>query len=170
MSVYASYFNQQSNRVVFKSVEADPNVRLVLDVDRTIRLSGESGQALLSATGPAGDVELVPELAEFKSSDDKTVKVAKTSGAFAAGALGEATITAGHAAAREPVSLKLRVYDPGGARLVFAARQRPHGRLRAGHAETPVGSSRRARRPRWKGRAWAIAWASPRPSAGRRRC
>ena len=119
LNVYATYFGQQSNRVAFKSVAADPNLRLALDVDRTIRLSGESGQAMLLASSPAGDVELVPELSEFKSSDEKTLKIGKTSGTFVAGALGEATVTAAHKAAKEPVSLKLRVCDPAKARLVF---------------------------------------------------
>ncbi len=43
LNVYANYHGQESNRVAFKSVEADPNVKLDIDVDRTLRIAGEAG-------------------------------------------------------------------------------------------------------------------------------
>ena len=86
LSVSATYFGKQSNAVVFKSVEADPNLTLRLEVDRTIRLAGEPGQLALAATCPRGDVELVPEMAAFKSSDAAVVKVDAKQGEFHAGA------------------------------------------------------------------------------------
>ena len=74
LHVYANYHGQESNRVAFKSVEADPNVKLDIDVDRTLRIAGEGGRVVLTASGPSGDVELVPSLTSFKSSDDKVLK------------------------------------------------------------------------------------------------
>ena len=62
LNVYANYHGQESNRVTFKSVEADPNVKLDIDVDRTLRIAGEQGRVVLTASGPSGDVELVPSL------------------------------------------------------------------------------------------------------------
>ena len=44
MNVYAKYHGQESNRVAFKSVDADPTVKLDIDVDRTLRIAGEAGQ------------------------------------------------------------------------------------------------------------------------------
>ena len=41
-----------------------------MQLDRTLRLAGEPGTILLDGVGPRGDVELVPELAEFNSSAD----------------------------------------------------------------------------------------------------
>jgi len=119
LTVYASYFNRESNRVLFNSIEADPNVRLAIEVDRDLRLAGEPGLAILSASGPTGDVELVPELAAFKSSDEKTVKIGEKTGSFTAGAVGEATLTAAHPAGKDPATRRLKVCDPAKARLVF---------------------------------------------------
>jgi hypothetical protein len=119
LNVYASYFNRESNRVQFNSIEADPNVRLAIEVDRDLRLAGEPGLAILSASGPTGDVELVPELAAFKSSDEKTVKIGEKTGSFTAGAVGEATLTASHPAGKDPATRRLKVCDPAKARLVF---------------------------------------------------
>ena len=119
LPVSATYFGTQSNAVVFKSVEADPNLTLRLDVDRTIRLAGEPGQLALAATCPRGDVELVPEMAAFASADAGVVKVDAKHGDFHAGAPGETTVTGSHAAAKQPATVKLHVYDPAKARLVF---------------------------------------------------
>ena len=73
LNVYANYHGQESNRVAFKSVEADPNVKLDINVDRTLRIAGERGRVVLTASGPSGDVELVPLLGSFKSSADKVL-------------------------------------------------------------------------------------------------
>ena len=56
LTVYATYFKQESNHVVVKTVDADPNLKLAVEVDRTLRLTGEPGKALLTATGSTGDV------------------------------------------------------------------------------------------------------------------
>ena len=119
LPVSASYFDTPSNAVVFKSVPADPNLVLRLEVDRTIRLAGEPGQLALEATCPRGDVELVPEMAAFASADAGVIKVDAKHGDFHAGALGETTVTGSHAAAKKPATLKLTVHDPALARLVF---------------------------------------------------
>ncbi len=86
LAVSATYFDKQSNVVVFKSVAADPNLVLRVAVDRTIRLAGEPGQLALEATCPRGDVELVPEMAAYKSSAPGIIKVHAKLGDFNAGA------------------------------------------------------------------------------------
>ena len=123
LPVWASYFGNRSNRVVFESVEADPNVVLKLETDRTLRLVNETGELHLAATGPKGDVELVPEMADFTSSAVESLTVEKTAdraaGAFRAVAPGAATVTASHAAAQKPTSLDMEVYGTADARLVL---------------------------------------------------
>ncbi|MDY0168223.1 MAG: hypothetical protein RBS80_16865 [Thermoguttaceae bacterium] len=119
LPVWATYFGNRSNRVIFQSVEADPNVVLNLETDRTLRLVNETGELHLAATGPKGDVELVPEMAEFDSSEEKSLAVDKDSGAFRAMAPGTSTVTASHAAAQKPASLDMQVVSPDNARLVF---------------------------------------------------
>jgi len=118
--VYANYHGQESNRVSFKSVEADPNVKLDIDVDRTLRIAGEPGRVVLTASGPSGDVELVPSLTSFTSSDDKVLKmIPDKTGLFAAGAPGNAMVTGSHLAAKEPAKKEFRVCDPSKAKLLF---------------------------------------------------
>lgn len=117
-AVWATYFNNPSDRVEVTTTDAEP-VKLGLEVDRTLRLAGEPGLARLSATGPRGDVELVPELAQYRSADEKTIKVDKQSGAFRAVAAGQAAIEVRHPASAEPGSLVLQVVDPSDARLAF---------------------------------------------------
>ena len=119
LPVWASYFGNRSNRAVFQSVEADPNVVLQLQTDRTLRLVDETGDLYLAATGPKGDVELVPEMAEFSSSAETSLAVEKTSGAFRAVAPGAATVTAVHPAAKQPAALDMEVFASADARLVF---------------------------------------------------
>ena len=121
LSVWGTYLGRDSDRVTFKSVEAGP-VKLKLDVDRKLRLANEPGRVILSGTGPRGDVELVPELATFESSDTEVVNVDAGSGTFRAGTPGEAVITAKHAASSKPASVKLSVVDPAHARLAFEPR------------------------------------------------
>jgi hypothetical protein len=119
LNVYATYRDQESNRVAFKSVDADPNVKLDIDVDRTLRISGEPGRVVLTASSPKGDVELVPSLTSFKSSDDKILKVFEKNGKFAAGTPGNATVVGSHVAAKDPATKDFRVCDPARAKLVF---------------------------------------------------
>ena len=119
LEVYATYFDRQSPPVVFRSVDAQP-VTLRLEVDRSERIVGETGRVILSGTAsPAaggtassGHIDLVPDLAEYTSSDPTVVKIDERTGAFRATAAGEATITASHLAAGEPVSLTLSVAEP----------------------------------------------------------
>jgi len=121
LAVWGTYLGQDSDRVTFKSVEAGP-VDLKLEVDRKLRLANEPGRALLWGTGPSGDVELVPELATFESSDADVVNVDPTTGAFRAGKPGEAVVTVKHAAPTKAASVTLTVVDPVNARLVFEPR------------------------------------------------
>jgi hypothetical protein len=119
LSVYARYGDQESNRVVVRSVEADPNVKLDIDVDRTLRLAGEQGRVVLTASSPGGDVDLVPSLTSFKSSADKVLKVAEASGKFATSLAGTATVVGNHPAAKDPAQKEFRVCDPAKAKLLF---------------------------------------------------
>ena len=118
LNVYANYHGQPSNHVAFKSVAADPNVKLDIDVDRTLRIAGEGGRVMLTASSPAGDVELVPSLTVFKSSDDKVLKVRQT-GLFGTGTPGGATLIGSHLAAKDPAKKEFRVIDPARAKLLF---------------------------------------------------
>jgi hypothetical protein len=119
LTVYASYQDQESNRVAFKSVNPDPNLKLYIDVDRTLRIAGEAGRVVLTASSPSGDVELVPSLTSFKSSEDKVLKVAENTGKFATGMPGNASVIGSHVAAKDPAKKDFRVCDPAKARLVF---------------------------------------------------
>ncbi|MFH1267331.1 MAG: hypothetical protein ABIK89_16530, partial [Planctomycetota bacterium] len=121
LAVWGTYLGRDSDRVTFKSAEAAP-VELKLDVDRALRLANEPGRLILSGTGPTGDVELVPELAKFESSDADVLNVDAVTGAFRAGKPGEAVVTAAHAASSKPVSVGLTVVDPADARLAFSPR------------------------------------------------
>jgi hypothetical protein len=119
LSVFATYRGQESNRVAFKSVDADPNVKLAIDVDRTLRIAGEGGRAVLSASTPKGDVELIPSLAKFESASDKILKFAGKPGKFAAVSPGRSMVTGTHIAAKGPAKLEFQVCDPAKAKLVF---------------------------------------------------
>jgi hypothetical protein len=119
LNVYADYQGQESNHVAFRSVAADPNVKLDIDVDRTLRIAGEGGRVVLTASSPSGDVELVPSLTSFKSSSEKVLKVADKTGKFATGTPGVATVTGIHPAATDPAKKEFHVSEPAKARLVF---------------------------------------------------
>ncbi|HYW80484.1 MAG TPA: hypothetical protein VE890_12955, partial [Thermoguttaceae bacterium] len=119
LEVTATYFGNESKPVFFTSVDADPEVVLQLDIDRAIRLVDETGRVLLSATSPKGDVELVPEMAQYASSDPAVLKIDEQTGAFRALAPGQVTITCSHSAATQPAELNLKVYDPANVQLRF---------------------------------------------------
>ncbi len=119
LEVVAGYFGNESKPVLFTSVEADPGVVLQLEIDRAIRLVDETGRVLLSATSPKGDVELVPEMAQYTSSDPTVLKIDEKTGAFLASAPGQVTITCNHAAATQSAELTLKVYDPADVQLLF---------------------------------------------------
>lgn len=119
LNVYANYYGRESNRVAFKSVVADPNVKLDIDVDRTLRIAGEGGRVVLTANGPSGDVELVPSLTSFKSSNDKVLNVKEKTGLFATGIPGNAMLTGRHPAATDPAKKEFQVCDPARAKLLF---------------------------------------------------
>jgi hypothetical protein len=119
LSVYAKFQGKESNQVAFKSVEADPNVRLAIDVDRTLRIAGEGGRAVLTANSPRGDVELVPSLASFQSGNNKVLKFTNKVGKFAAISPGRSTVTGSHIAAKDPATREFQVCDPAKARLAF---------------------------------------------------
>ena len=119
LTVYAKYQGRESNHVAFKSVDLDPNVKLTIDVDRTLRIAGEGGRAVLTASSPRGDVELVPSLAKFSSANNKVLKFVGRPGMFAAVTPGRSMVTGSHIAAKDPATLEFQVCDPAKARLVF---------------------------------------------------
>ncbi len=119
LSVGATYFDRASgNRVDARSVAAE-DIKLRMQLDRTLRLAGEPGTILLDGVGPRGDVELVPELAQFSSSSPEVAASEGNLGVFRAAGPGTATLTATHPAAKEPASLDLTVLDPAKAKIVF---------------------------------------------------
>ena len=81
LNVGAAYFGRASrNRVDVQSVAAE-DVKLRMQLDRTLRLAGEPGTILLDGVGPRGDVELVPELAQYSSDSPEVVAPQATSAA-----------------------------------------------------------------------------------------
>ncbi len=118
LTVWGSYFGRESNRVALRAVEAE-TVELSIEVDRTLRLAGEPGVALLTGTGPRGDVELVPELAAFSSSDAETLGIDAVSGEYQALKPGGVSLSASHPAAEKPAGRDLTVIDPEAATLAF---------------------------------------------------
>jgi len=118
--VFGSYFNRPSKPVEFTSTAADETVKLRLEVDRKIRLAGETGQVSLAASSAKGDVELVPELANFQSSDAQVLAIAEQTGAFRALIPGAVDVVGTHVAApKEKAESQLTVYEPSQASLVF---------------------------------------------------
>jgi len=118
LSIGATYFGTEAKPVVFKSVEPGP-ITLNLDVDRNIWLASESSKATLTASGPDGDVELVPELAKYETSAEEVLTIDEQSGAFNAVAPGPVTLTGSHIGAKNPTTLDMKVYDPANATLLF---------------------------------------------------
>ncbi len=119
LSVGATYFERPGeNRIEVRSVAAE-DVTLRMQLDRTLRIAGEPGTILLDGVGPRGDVELVPELAEFTSSAADVVSAEGHLGRFLAKTPGEASIQASHPAAAEPGNIDLIVVEPAKARLVL---------------------------------------------------
>ncbi len=119
LTVFAKYEGQESNHVAFKSVDLDPGVKLAIDVDRTLRIAGERGRVVLTASSPRGDVELIPSLVKFQSANDKVLQFAGRPGLFAAVTPGRSLVTGSHIAAKAPATLEFQVCDPAKARLVF---------------------------------------------------
>ncbi|MFZ1933169.1 MAG: hypothetical protein WCB27_26250 [Thermoguttaceae bacterium] len=111
LPVYATYYGNESNRVIFKSVEAEA-VTLQLKSAQKEHRPGDTGEVIVTGTTSHGEVELVPDLGSFKSSEDKILAIDAKSGAYRAITPGEATIDATHAAAKDPATLKLMVLEP----------------------------------------------------------
>ena len=110
IAIWGSYYGSTSNRVELTTDER-ADVTLKLDVDRNIRVQGESGRAILTGYSPTlGDVELVPDIAEYKSSDDKILKPNNPkSDVYMAILPGKAALSAKHIAADKPAAVDLSV-------------------------------------------------------------
>ena len=75
---------------------------------------------VLTAYSNKGDVELVPSLAKYQSSDNKILKMlTSVPGLFATGLAGDAVVTGSHPAAKDPAMKKFRVCNPAVAKLIF---------------------------------------------------
>ncbi|NQT36201.1 MAG: hypothetical protein HQ581_01850, partial [Planctomycetes bacterium] len=118
LTVWAAYLGKETNRVEVTAVERG-DVTLRLEVDRTIRLAGEPGQVFLAGSGPHGDVQLIPGIGQFKSSDESVLKIDEKTGAFLALTPGPVTLTATHLASDKEATLDLTVHDPANAKLIF---------------------------------------------------
>lgn len=118
IKVKAADFGRWSNQVEVRSVGPE-DVTLRIQLDRKLRLVGEPGTLRIDGTGPRGDVELVPELAQLQSGSPQIVAVESGSDRLLATGPGATTITATHPAAQSPASLDLVVVEPAKARLVF---------------------------------------------------
>jgi hypothetical protein len=116
LSVTADYFKCHSNPVTIKSVAAEPNLKVELQVDNKSPSVGDTGKLTLSATGSLGPVELIDDLGIIESSDPKIVSVDKKSGRYLAVATGEAKLTVKHPAISDSASVVLRVAPPAAER------------------------------------------------------
>lgn len=111
LTVWGTYFGRESNRVTVKSGIAGP-VKLHLEADPAALGSGDAGNSRLTAVSGESAVDLVPELAEFSSSNPGVLTVNKTNGAYRAMGPGESTVTAKHPASSNPASAKIAVAAP----------------------------------------------------------
>jgi len=107
--VKGSYCTKESAPVSVTTVEA-ADVELQLHVDRTLRIEGEPGKAVLTGRLEDGDVELVPGLAKFTSSAaEKVAILSETDGVYRAAQQGSASLSATHPASANPASVDLTV-------------------------------------------------------------
>ncbi len=108
---HAEYVCQTCKPVSVRSV--DPVAGTIrLDLDRTDHLAGETGQIIVRATDPDGDVELVPEMTAFKTGHTDLLDIDAQGGTFRTLAPGEATVTLTHPAASQSARLTLSIGDP----------------------------------------------------------
>ncbi len=113
IGIWGTYYGSTSNRTELTTDER-ADVQLKLDVDRNIRLQGENGRAILTGYSPTlGDVELVPDIAQYSSSDEKIIKPnGPKSDVYNAVAPGKAALSAKHIASDKPAAVDLNV-TPG---------------------------------------------------------
>ncbi|MDO4573674.1 MAG: hypothetical protein Q4D98_00505 [Planctomycetia bacterium] len=119
VSIWGNYFGTESNRAELTTTERT-DVTLGIEVDRTLRVAGEPGTAILTGKTVHGDVELVPNVGKFSTSQADVVAVTgENSGSYKAVAAGAASLSATHPAAEQPASVDLRVVHPRNARLYW---------------------------------------------------
>ena len=105
--------------MTFKSVDADPNVKIDDRRRPNAPHRRRRGPRRADRHRPSGDVELIPSLASFKSSKGKVLNVTEKTGQFAAVNPGDAVVTGSHVAAKDPAEKEFRVCDPANAKVVF---------------------------------------------------
>ena len=118
IAVWGSYYGSTSNRTELTTDER-ADVTLKLNIDRNVRVQGEAGRAILTGYSPTlGDVELVPDIAEYKSSDEKIIKPNNPkSDIYNAIIPGKAALSAKHIAADKPAAADLTVVAGRDAKL-----------------------------------------------------
>ncbi|MDO4570632.1 MAG: hypothetical protein Q4D38_09635 [Planctomycetia bacterium] len=119
INIWGKYFGTQSNQAVLTTTER-ADVTLSIEVDRPLRIAGETGLAVLTGRTPLGDVELAPNIGVFASSNGETIApVGENSGVYKAINPGAAALSATHIAAEAPASVELRVVHPRNARIYW---------------------------------------------------
>lgn len=119
VNIWGNYLGTESNHAELTTAERT-EVTLALEVDRSLRVAGEPGMAILTGKTAQGDVELVPNVGKYASSNAEVVAVAgENKGAYKAVTAGTATLTAEHPASENPASVDLRVVHPRNARLYW---------------------------------------------------
>ena len=81
VSVYATYYGNKSNLVEITPVAAEP-LTLELQSKDTHLHPGDSGVATLAGKNARGPVELAPDQASFRSSDENVLKIDAKSGSY----------------------------------------------------------------------------------------
>ncbi|MGN1273026.1 MAG: hypothetical protein ACI4UF_00430, partial [Thermoguttaceae bacterium] len=118
--VKGNYCTKDSAPVSVTTVEA-ADVELQLHVDRTLRIEGEPGKAVLTGRLDDGDVELVPGLAAFASSDAEKISIlSEKDGVYRAALQGKASLSATHPASANPASVDLTVVHPRHLEMYWA--------------------------------------------------
>ncbi|MDO4629629.1 MAG: Ig-like domain-containing protein, partial [Planctomycetia bacterium] len=118
--IKGTYCARESAPVTVSTVEAT-DVELALCLDRALRIEGEPGKAILTGRTADGDVELVPGLAKFSSTDAEKVAILdEASGLYRAIAQGKATLKATHPASVNEASADLQVVHPRHLEMYWA--------------------------------------------------
>ncbi len=118
--IKGSYCARESEAVAVSTVEA-ADVELAICLDRTLRIEGEPGKAVLTGRTADGDVELVPGLARFTSSSVDNVSILnETEGVFKAILQGKSVLKAAHPASTNEAAVDLQVVHPRHLEMYWA--------------------------------------------------
>ncbi|MDO4549762.1 MAG: hypothetical protein Q4C96_00750 [Planctomycetia bacterium] len=120
VNIWGKYFGKESNHAILTTTER-ADVTLSLEVDRNLRIQGETGQVMLRGRTAQGDVELVPNIGKFESRDKEIIGIQEEkAGIYKAASVGVTAISATHPASENAASVDLRVVHPRNARLFWS--------------------------------------------------